>query len=282
MSSSEEHSFSTDSSEDENDLQESDESEEEQDETVTLRNELADIPLGELKDLKDKIGLKRYNEALFGKSRNKIETIDKFDDSVEAKKNKTNQGDNKRPTKKKQIEKKSKLKSEPEEISSKKRLTGKRPRVVVPRNNKRSVRDPRFSELSGKLNEDLFEKSYAFVRDMKDKEYEMVKKKLRKVRNEDQREKLLRLKQKYDSDLTREREKQIKRETMKKRREEEIEKVKQGKKAFYLKNSHQKKIELADKFRELKSTGRLDSYMKNKRKRKTMKEKKHLPNMKIT
>ena len=44
------------------------EQEELPDESKNLREELADIPLGEIEKLKDTVGLKKYNEAIFGLS----------------------------------------------------------------------------------------------------------------------------------------------------------------------------------------------------------------------
>lgn len=263
---------------------------------ISLRDELADIPLGELKELKNRIGLKRYNEAVFGIAKKQVSGDyedhgdNGFDgDNSRNVQNQRNQGLDtfqeppiklKKPNKREGHEKPVKTKSEPMEYSSKRRFPKGKPRVVV-KSNKPSTRDPRFSDLSGKYNEELFEKSYSFMQEIKDKEYESVKKRLRKTKDSDKKEELQRLKQKLDSDRKREIEKQAQKVKARERRQEEIGKVKQGKKAFFLKKSDKKKIELADKYRELKATGKFESYMKNKRKRKATKEKRKLPESKL-
>ena len=255
------------------------------DEAKELREQLQDVPLGEIKKLKDQVGLKRYNQVLFGlkdKNEDGINGDGDLDDGVKGdlkskqslkrKNNEQQQKFEKRPKKK--------SKSEPTEMSSKKKkFNHDQPRYVV-KSNKRSTRDPRFNDLSGAYNEELFEKSYAFVQDIKKNEYESVKTQLKKVRNTEEKEKLLKVKQKMDTELKVKAEKEKKRELFKKQKQQVSEQTKIGKKAFYLKNSDKKKIELAEKYKELKSSGKLDKYMMKKRKRNAQKDKRSLPKMK--
>ena len=58
---------------------------------------------------------------------------------------------------------------------------------------KHKIRDPRFDEKSGTLNTDLFEKSYAFLKEVKEGEKRLVQKAARKTRNTERREELQRL-----------------------------------------------------------------------------------------
>ncbi|XP_066925338.1 ribosomal RNA processing protein 36 homolog [Clytia hemisphaerica] len=146
---------------------------------------------------------------------------------------------------------------------------------------KRSTRDPRFNDLSGAYNEELFQKSYAFVDDIKKNEYESVKKQLRKVKNTEEKEKLLKLKQKMDTESKVKAELAKRREMSKQRKKEMAEQTEGGKKPFYLKNSDKKKIELAEKYKELKASGKLDKYMSKKRKRNTQKDKKKFTKIQI-
>ena len=53
--------------------------------------------------------------------------------------------------------------------------------------------------------------------------------------------------------------------------------VKEGKRPFFLKKSERKKLELAEKFKALKESGKLKTYMEKKRKRNAGKLKKALP-----
>ena len=51
-------------------------------------------------------------------------------------------------------------------------------------------RDPRFDDRCGKLNQDLFEKSYAFVDQVKQEEREMIEKELKQTKNVQKKEKI--------------------------------------------------------------------------------------------
>lgn len=52
------------------------------------------------------------------------------------------------------------------------------------------ARDPRFDSLSGNFNQDLFEKSYAFLEDYRKAEVEQLTKELKKTKNEERRREL--------------------------------------------------------------------------------------------
>ena len=51
-------------------------------------------------------------------------------------------------------------------------------------------RDPRFDSLSGKFNEDLFEKSYSFLNEYKKSEIEQIKNQINKEKDPDEKSKL--------------------------------------------------------------------------------------------
>ncbi|CAG8700541.1 16043_t:CDS:2, partial [Racocetra fulgida] len=98
--------------------------------------------------------------------------------------------------------------------------------------------NPRFDDLSGKFNEDLFEKSYNFLNEYKRSEIEEVKKRIDKEKDPEEKQKLQQLLNKlvfeqsraaHESNLNRK--KQLKRERKKKEREL----VAQGKSPFYIK-----------------------------------------------
>lgn len=55
------------------------------------------------------------------------------------------------------------------------------------------MRDPRFEKLSGHFNQDLFEKSYAFLDDYKQSEQELLRKQIKKTKNPEHREELQQL-----------------------------------------------------------------------------------------
>ena len=55
------------------------------------------------------------------------------------------------------------------------------------------ARDPRFDDLSGHLNEDLFKKSYSFLHDVQAGEKRAVVKRMKKTKDEAEKEQLQRL-----------------------------------------------------------------------------------------
>lgn len=94
-----------------------------------------------------------------------------------------------------EVEKPKKKKHRPTEMSSKQRPPRVRDDIAkdLVGVRKAKSRDPRFDSLSGRLNQDLFEKSYGFVQDYQQEEKEMLKKKLAKTKNAEEKDHLKRL-----------------------------------------------------------------------------------------
>ncbi|CAG8512064.1 23121_t:CDS:2 [Dentiscutata erythropus] len=91
-------------------------------------------------------------------------------------------------------------KHRPMEISSKKPVGRFRQIIEIPSHIKKR-RDPRFDDLSGKFNEDLFEKSYSFLNEYKRSEIEEVKKSISKERDPEEKQKLQQLLNKLKLEL---------------------------------------------------------------------------------
>ncbi|XP_077574390.1 ribosomal RNA processing protein 36 homolog [Stigmatopora nigra] len=165
-------------------------------------------------------------------------------------------------------------KNRPSEISSKKRAPFLRQVVAT---KKTTLRDPRFDELSGDYKADIFDKTYRFIGDLRQREAEMVREELRKTKKAEKKEKLASLLKKMDQ-----------RERMHRRQEEERAKVlqlkreqrkraQQGARPFFLKKSEQRRADLAERFTELKKSGKLDAVLEKKRKRNAGKDRRKLP-----
>ncbi|KAG2226779.1 hypothetical protein INT45_005744 [Circinella minor] len=182
----------------------------------------------------------------------------------------------------------------PMEVSSKKAVS--RFREVVPTSGSKT-RDPRFDKLSGQLNQDLFEKSYSFLDDYKKSEQEMLRKTIKKEKNQEKRtnmESLLTKMVNYQKHLicvlfcltfshfikvSREAtEKQTKRkqELLRERKKAEAELVKQGKKPYFLKRSEQRKLELMDKYQQLGEKN-MDKILAKRRKKNAAKDHRRVP-----
>ena len=247
---------------------EEEDSEEEEDDEDVARGQLSDISFGELHKLKETIGLKKYNDVVFGPKK-----VDPADNSFgKALKRKVENGEGLKPV---EAEKK-KMKSEPEEMSSKKHKN--KPRSVV-ENVRRRHRDPRFDNLSGTFNEDLFQKSYGFVDALKKEELQTVKKKFKKAKGKEEKAELHKLLQRMEEQEKMNDQKAKRREIEKKRKKEEYEGRSAGKKVFYMKKSDSRKLELVDEYKKLKASGKIDKVLNRKRKMNASKEKKKFVNM---
>ncbi|NXC44228.1 RRP36 protein, partial [Penelope pileata] len=170
-----------------------------------------------------------------------------------------------------------KSKKGPVEMSAKKPVPFLRQVVPV---TKKVQRDPRFDDLSGEYNPDIFMKTYSFLDAIKKREKEMVQKQLKKCRNMEQKEKLQQLlnRMTQQEQAQKKQQKQRERELSLKRQQREL--AKQGKKPFFLKKAEKRKLELAEKYAELKRSGKLESFLSKKRKRNAVKDKRRLPSQK--
>lgn len=120
----------------------------------------------------------------------------------------------------------------PVEMSAKKPMPFLRQVVPV---TKKVHRDPRFDDLSGEYNPEIFMKTYSFLDTIKKQEKEMVQKQLKKCRNVEQKEKLQQLlnRMTQQEQAQKKQQKRRERELTLKRQQREL--AKQGKKPFFLK-----------------------------------------------
>lgn len=252
------------------------------DEASSFRKELGDIPLGELQKLKQTVSLKRFNEAVFGsvkpRKRKRNDNDGEEDSTTEStKRGRPSQIKDSDDEGEKKIAVKKVKKSEPEEVSSKKKGKKPIPKRVNVQGQKRNVRDPRFDDLSGTLNETMFEKSYGFLSEMRQNEVKKIRKALRKEKRPSQKADLHKLLQRMEQEDARKQEAVERKKKEKQYKQNEADSVMKGKKAFFLKKSDKKKLELADKYKTLKETGKLDKYLAKKRKKNASKERKRMP-----
>ncbi|OCT77439.1 ribosomal RNA processing protein 36 homolog [Xenopus laevis] len=211
--------------------------------------EFSSMSFEELMELQNKVGTKLFYKAVGGKK------VPKAD--VKAK----------RP----RLEK-----NQPTEMSSKKPVAFLRKVVQA---KKQMRRDPRFDDLSGEYKPEVFEKTYKFLGDVKKREKEMVQKKLKKARDPELKEKLEQLAKRMDQQEAEVQKRQQQRERELEFKKQQRELAQQGKKPFYLKRSDVRKIELADKYQELKKRGKLEHFLSKKRKRNSHKDRRKLPNL---
>ncbi|KAM7008873.1 ribosomal RNA processing protein 36 homolog [Tautogolabrus adspersus] len=211
-----------------------------------IKNELSNMSFEDIMKLQNKVGTKVYNEVAYGSSKR-----------VESRK------------------KKRLNKNRPMEISAKRPAPFLRQVVSV---KKPMLRDPRFDDLSGEYKPEIFEKTYRFINDIKQREKEIIQKKLKKTTKSNTKKEKLQflLKRMENQERARQsREQQRERELQFKR--EQRERANQGARPFFLKNSDKKKLQLAEKYQELKKSGKLENFLSKKRKRNAGKDRRKLP-----
>ncbi|XP_044045338.1 ribosomal RNA processing protein 36 homolog [Siniperca chuatsi] len=212
-----------------------------------IKNELSNMSFEDIVKLQNKVGTKVYNEVAYGSGKSRVET-----------------------RKKKRLNK-----NRPTEISAKRPAPFLRQVVPV---RKPMMRDPRFDDLSGEYKPEIFEKTYKFINDIKHREKEIVKKQLKKTKKNNQRKEKLHflLKRMENQERARKsREQQRERELQFKRQQRE--RANQGARPFFLKSSEKKKLQLAEKYQELKKSGKLEKFLSKKRKRNAGKDRRKLP-----
>merc|ERR1719402_1250396 len=207
------------------------------------REQLSKMSIEEIQKLKERLGLKLFQQKLEGTA----------------------------PERGKKVEFKRDNKNRPREMSSKKTVGGFREGVQVA---KKERRDPRFDPLCGEFNDKLFKESYQFVNEVKSKELVELKKQLRTEEDPDRREEVKYLIQRMENQLRAEAQNQVKRAQAEAEISDKKEKLKAGEKPFYLSKAKKKEAELVSKYEELQSRGGLDTFMRKTTKKKDSKERK--------
>lgn len=225
-------------SDDDDDLELEDKSEGE------IRNDLASMSFEELHALKEKIGLKMYKEAVFGVDRKKSRQNFKRDN-----------------------------KNRPREQSAKHQVPVYREVFQV---KKKVHQDPRFSARAGDFDERVFRETYSFVQDIKAKEREELAEMVRTEKDPSRRKTLKGLLQKMQNQEASEKLK-TKKVELEKQYHKFLVGHKGDSKPLYLNKTEKRKIELAERFKELKKAGKLEKYLEKKRKKNARKERKLLP-----
>ncbi|KAF8472059.1 hypothetical protein BDZ91DRAFT_488396 [Kalaharituber pfeilii] len=166
-------------------------------------------------------------------------------------------------------------KSAPAEMSSKRPVSRFREAIPVPT---AGVRDPRFDPTSGPVNERQFTKNYAFLKEYREKEMEMLREQIKKTKGEEEKEKLVRALKSMESKKQAQEAKERAAALVAEHKKREKEKIKHGKTPYFLKRSEQKKMLLMDKYSKM-GEKELERVIERKRKHKAAKERKNMPSV---
>ncbi len=221
--------------------------------SATLQKELSSLPFNELQKIREKIGIKDFNLVMYGQSSRPFKASGQDEH---------------------QIVKKRKNKNRPMETSSKHTVSRRKKVVSVA---KTTARDPRFDNLSGEFNETYFQQAYGFLSKMKDDEKQKLKKRFEKEQDPEAKNKIGSVLKRLSQHEKVEADKKKSKELQKIHKDKEKDQVQHGKKPFYLKKSETKNLELAERFRELRKSGKVEQYLSKKRKKIAGKDRKKLP-----
>ncbi|XP_012874621.1 PREDICTED: ribosomal RNA processing protein 36 homolog [Dipodomys ordii] len=208
---------------------------------------MSDLSFEELLELQNQVGTKAYNQLVAGKS---TEKRGSRQSSCVADKHK------------------------PLEMSAKVRVPYLRQVVPV---SKKVARDPRFDDLSGEYNTEVFDKTYQFLDEIRAKEKQLVKKQLKKHRSGEQHEKLQQLLQRMEQQEMVQQERKRQQALHLAQKQERRALAQQGHRPYFMKKSEQRQLALAEKFKELKRSKKLENFLSRKRRRNAGKDKRHLP-----
>ncbi|XP_064142387.1 kelch domain-containing protein 3 isoform X2 [Loxodonta africana] len=210
----------------------------------------ANMSFEELLELQSRVGTKKYKQLIAGTSIRKQDSRPPFQNACVADKHK------------------------PLEMSAKARVPFLRQVVPV---SKKVTRDPRFDDLSGEYNPEVFDKTYQFLNDIRAKEKQTVKKQLKKHHLGEEREKLQLLLQRIEQQEMAQQERKQQQELRLALKREQRAQAQQGHRPYFLKKSEQRQLVLAEKFKELKRSKKLESFLSRKRRRNAGKDRRHLP-----
>ncbi|KAK8786911.1 hypothetical protein V5799_023310 [Amblyomma americanum] len=208
-----------------------------------MSSSLPHMPFDAHQALKEKIGLKMYEEAVFGSDRRK------------SKQHFTRENKNR-----------------PREMSAKRQVPVFREVFQV---KKKVHQDPRFSASTGEFDEKVFRESYSFINDIRAKERDEVAAMVRHEKDPQRRMTLQKLLKKMENQEATEKMKRVKANL-----DEQYSQFlasHRERKPIYLNKTTKRKIELAERFKQLKKAGKLEKYLEKKRKKNVQKERKRLP-----
>lgn len=104
-----------------------------------------------------------------------------------------------------------------------------------------------------------------------------MKKQLKKHRSGQEQEKLQQLLQRMEQQERAQQERKRQQELRLALKQEQRARAQQGQRPYFLKKSEQRQLVLAEKFKELKRSKKLESFLSRKRRRNAGKDRRHLP-----
>ncbi|XP_050427885.1 ribosomal RNA processing protein 36 homolog [Adelges cooleyi] len=219
------------------------------DSEVDIKPDLKKLSLKELRKLKEEVGNEIY--------RNSIKKTGKLTPRL-----KTVKRDNK---------------NRPSEVSSKiePSLTVKKDKPQIEPEVRQPI-DPRFDSLYGEFNRRAFERDYGFLRDIQSKEKKKLQKKLKSKEPAEKKADIKFLLQRIENQEREKQKQDAQDNVLSEQKKKRLQDLKEGKKPQFLKKSETKILQLVSQYEDLKTTGKLNKHIKQKRVRAHGNEKKKM------
>lgn len=132
-------------------------------------------------------------------------------------------------------------------------------------------RDPRFDKRCGTFNNKIFSTTYTFIDDLKNKELNELEHMLRKEKDKTRKHQIKSIISRLKNQQVTERENKLREERLeilkKEKRQLLSNNEKTQPKRVFLSKTEVKKMNMVEKFKELKSSGKLTRYLERKRKK---------------
>lgn len=145
-------------------------------------------------------------------------------------------------------------------------------------NMKRKItRDPRFDDLSGNLNLRAWQENYGFLKELRKKEKDILKKEWKKEEDPEKKQRMKSIIQRMENQEKEQARKEKVKEVMRQEKQEQRDALRQGRKPKFLPNKERKLMVKAAQFEDLKKGNKLEKYLERKEKllkAKEMKKKK--------
>lgn len=140
-------------------------------------------------------------------------------------------------------------------------------------NMKRKItRDPRFDDLSGNFNVKAWQENYGFLKELRKKEKDILKKEWKKETDPEKKRRIKSIVQRMENQEKEQARKEKQREVKRLQRQEQRDALRQGRKPRLLPNKDRKLMVKAALFEDLKKGNKLEKYLERKEKRLKAKE----------
>lgn len=125
--------------------------------------------------------------------------------------------------------------------------------------------DPRFDSLYGEFDKRIFENNFKFLNDIRNKEKKKLQKKLKQKGSDEKQDQVKLLLQRIENQDREKQKLEAKKKIIFEQKQKRLEALKEGKKPQFLRKRESKLLQLVGQYEDLKSKGKLNKHIKQKK-----------------